>query len=93
MLRKILLIIDSIFLVIAVAVGIDYTYYIANIKYVNHNETVILSDIINLNIEDKNIVYEVTKDSEYKFNVENLSDKETSYNLLLVILKMNLIQI
>ena len=30
MLRKILLIIDSIFLVIAVAVGIDYTYYIAN---------------------------------------------------------------
>ncbi len=82
MLRKILLIIDSIFLVIAVAVGIDYTYYIANIKYVNHNETVILSDIINLNIEDKNIVYEVTKDSEYKFNVENLSDKETSYNLL-----------
>ena len=82
MLRKMLLIIDSIFLVIALAVGIDYTYYIANIKYVNHNETVILSDIINLNIEDKNIVYEVTKDSEYKFNVENLSDKETSYNLL-----------
>lgn len=82
MIRKILLAIDSIFLILTVVIGIDYSYYIANIKYVSHNETVILSDIINLNIEDKNIVYEVGKNTEYEFNVENLSDKDTTYNLL-----------
>ena len=82
MLRKILLIIDGLLLGMAIIIGIDYSYYIANIKYVGNNETVILSDIINLNIEDKNIIYDINKENELKFNVENLSDTQTTFNLL-----------
>ena len=86
MLRKILLGLDIICLVISIAIGIDYSCYVANIKYVNDTKTVILDDIITLNCEDKNINIneENIKESYTKeFEVSNLTDKDTNFNIYL----------
>lgn len=85
MLRKILLCLDGIAFCLLAIVGVDYTNYIANIKYVNNAKTVILDDVINLNIDNKNIVLEnMQYDSfvEKTFRIENLSDQETMFNIL-----------
>lgn len=86
MIRKILLLIDGSLLFLSVLLGLDYTYYVANVKYVNNTETVILSDMINLKTDDtKEInITSFTSESTYekKFTVENLSDKKTTYNIL-----------
>ena len=86
MLRKFLLGLDLISLIIAIAIGLDYSYYVANIKYVNDTKTVILDDIITLKCEDKNI--NINKDNikeSYvkEFEVTNLTDKDTNFNILL----------
>lgn len=86
MIRKILLLIDGSLLALSVLLGLGYTYYVANIKYVNHTETVILSDMINLNTEDTkeiSIIGNLENNYEKKFSIENLSDKKTNYNILL----------
>ena len=85
MIRKILLLIDGSLLALSVLLGIGYTYYVANVKYVNTTETVILSDMINIKTDTKEInITGITPESTYekKFNVENLSDKKTNYNIL-----------
>jgi hypothetical protein len=84
MLRKILLFIDTTLLCLAIFIGIDYSYYVANVKYVNNTTTVILSDLINLDIENKDIVIEnkkVNETEEIKFKVENLVDKDATFNI------------
>ena len=85
MLKRILLIIDAIFICLLSIVGIDYSSYIANVKYVSDTKTVILSDVINLKIDDKhlelnNLEYGV--ESEKSFTVENLSDQKENFNIL-----------
>ena len=85
MIKKILLLIDASLIALSVLLGLGYTYYVANVKYVNHTETVILSDMINLNTEDTkeiNIIGNLENNYEKKFSVENLSDKKTNYNIL-----------
>ena len=86
MIKKILLLIDGSLIALSVLLGLGYTYYVANVKYVNYTETVILSDMINLNTEETkeiNITGNLENNYEKKFAVENLSDKKTSYNILL----------
>lgn len=85
MIRKILLLIDGSLLALSVLLGLGYTYYVANVKYVNYTETVILSDMINLKTDTKQIdIIGLNTENvfEKKFTVENLSDKKTTYNLL-----------
>lgn len=86
MIRKILLLIDGLLMVLSILLGLGYTYYIANVKYVNNTETVILSDMVNLKtIDTKEInITSLTPENIYEknFSVENLSDKKTTYNIL-----------
>ncbi len=86
MIRKILLAIDSILLAISILIGFSYSYYVANVKYVNNTETVILSDVLNLIFDDTkeiNVEDIIPGDSFTKtFTVENTSDKATTFNIL-----------
>ena len=86
MIRKLFLISDFICLVVAIAIGLDYSYYVANIKYVNDTKTVILADTITLNCEDKEIKInnETLKETYQKeFEVSNLSDQDSTFNIIL----------
>ena len=80
--KKIFLTVDSIVIMILIIIGIGYSYYAANIKYMDNQKTVILSDIINLDVEDSQISIDNTS-YEKNFTVENISDKDTSFNILL----------
>lgn len=86
MIRKILLFIDGTLLFLTLLIGINYSYYVANIKYVNHTQTVILSDLLNLKAEDgKEIKITNLKKNESfikTFCVENTTDKDAMFNLL-----------
>ena len=86
MLRKLFLGIDAICLITAIIIGIDYSYYIANIKYVDNTKTVILDDIITLNCDDPNININnenIKEGYEKDFEVTNLTDKDTTFNIYL----------
>ena len=87
-LRKFLIGIDAIGLIIGIIIGIDYSYYIANIKYVDNTTTVILDEVVTLNCKDKEININneninIKDTYEKEFEVTNLSDKETFFNILL----------
>ena len=85
MLKKVFLTVDAFFIFLLLVVGVDYSSYLANIKYVSDTKTVILNDVINLNIEDKNINLnnlEYDKEIEKSFVVENLSDQDEKFNIL-----------
>ena len=85
MIRRILLFIDTIFLCLAIIVAIDYVNYITDVKYVDNMKTVILDNVVNLNMEGKNLVLEnleYNKEYSYNFKVENLSDQKTDFNIL-----------
>ena len=85
MIKRILLCIDTILLCLAIVVAIDYVNYITDVKFVDSTKTVILDDVVNLNMENKNISLdnlEYNKEYEYNFKVENLSDQKTEFNIL-----------
>jgi len=85
-LKKVFLTVDAIFIFLLLVVGIDYSSYLANIKYVSDTKTVILSDVINLNVDDKNISLnnlEYDNEIEKRFVIENLSDQDSNFNILL----------
>lgn len=85
MIRKILLWINGIMLAICFLIGMSYAYFLANVKYINHSETVILSNILNLKFTDtKEVVISdiIPGDIVNKtFEVLNSSDRPTTYNL------------
>ena len=86
MIKKVVLSIISTFLLLCILIGVSYSFYVANVKYMNHTDTVILSKILNLEVVDTNEIN--IKDMvpgqsvEKTFTVENKSNKQTTFNIL-----------
>ncbi len=85
--KKIVLIIASIFVVVALVAGVTYAFYSANVNRVNESQTVVKTNKLTLTYtggQEINVTGIVPGDSFTKtFTVENTSNIAVDYNIYL----------